>query len=178
MLSDGLTYREIADRADCSQPFISKWKQRFLAEGIAGLYSRHEGRTATVSRAVHGVARSSARGEGGGCARPVPEPAAARACALRRRKGDDGIEHDFEGTMSIESSINVPRTLYTTGSRQPGSSPRGVKWRYAEYEKLVEQSPGDRPRRGDRRSPCSQCDERLDLGEAFFEQFRIDIVVP
>lgn len=48
LLADGLTYREIADRVDCSQPFIAKWKQRFLADGLAGLYARHEGRVATV----------------------------------------------------------------------------------------------------------------------------------
>ena len=48
LLSDGVTYREIARRVDCSEPFISKWKKRFLAEGLAGLYARHEGRPVTV----------------------------------------------------------------------------------------------------------------------------------
>jgi transposase len=48
LLADGVTYREIADRVDCSEPFISKWKKRFVAEGLAGLYVRHEGRPVTV----------------------------------------------------------------------------------------------------------------------------------
>ena len=48
LLADGMTYREIADRIDCSEPFISKWKKRFVAEGLAGLYVRHEGRPVTV----------------------------------------------------------------------------------------------------------------------------------
>lgn len=48
LLADGLTYREIAARVGCSEPFISKWKQRFLAERLAGLYVRHAGQPASV----------------------------------------------------------------------------------------------------------------------------------
>lgn len=48
LLEDGATYREIAHRVDCSEPFISKWKKRFLEHGLAGLYARHEGRPVTV----------------------------------------------------------------------------------------------------------------------------------
>jgi transposase len=47
LLAEGSTYRDIADRVGCSEPFISKWKRRFLADGLAGLYVRHEGRQAT-----------------------------------------------------------------------------------------------------------------------------------
>lgn len=48
LLADGLTYVQIAERVDCSAPFIAKWKKRFLAGGLAGLYLRHEGRKATA----------------------------------------------------------------------------------------------------------------------------------
>lgn len=48
LLADGLTYVEIAERVDCSAPFIAKWKKRFLTDGLAGLYLRHEGRKATA----------------------------------------------------------------------------------------------------------------------------------
>jgi transposase len=48
LLADGLTYEEIQARAQCTAPFISKWKGRFVEEGLAGLYARHRGRTATV----------------------------------------------------------------------------------------------------------------------------------
>jgi transposase len=48
LLSDGRTYREIAVLVDCSEPFISKWKQRFETDGLAGLYTRHAGRATTV----------------------------------------------------------------------------------------------------------------------------------
>lgn len=48
LLADGETYRAIAEKVGCSEPFISKWKKRFLAERLAGLYSRHAGRPVTV----------------------------------------------------------------------------------------------------------------------------------
>ena len=48
LLADGATYEEVADRVGCSAPFISKWKKRFVAEGLAGLYSRHAGRPVSV----------------------------------------------------------------------------------------------------------------------------------
>jgi transposase len=48
LLADGQTYVEIQARVDCSAPFISKWKKRFLADRLAGLYVRHAGREASV----------------------------------------------------------------------------------------------------------------------------------
>ncbi len=48
LLSDGATYKEVAVKLGCSAPFISKWKKRFVEEGMAGLYSRHTGRKVTV----------------------------------------------------------------------------------------------------------------------------------
>lgn len=46
LLDEGMTYSTIQERVGCSAPFISKWKKRFLAERLAGLYSRHSGRVA------------------------------------------------------------------------------------------------------------------------------------
>jgi transposase len=48
LLADGRSYRQIADRLDCSQPFISKWKGRFEKDRLAGLYVRHAGRPVKV----------------------------------------------------------------------------------------------------------------------------------
>ena len=39
---------EVAEKVGCSAPFISKWKRRFVAEGLAGLYNRHRGRPVSV----------------------------------------------------------------------------------------------------------------------------------
>lgn len=46
LLNEGLSYSAVQERVGCSAPFISKWKKRFLAEGLAGLYNRYRGRTA------------------------------------------------------------------------------------------------------------------------------------
>jgi transposase len=48
LLADGISYTEIQDKVGCSAPFISKWKQRFEQERLAGLYTRHEGRKIQV----------------------------------------------------------------------------------------------------------------------------------
>ena len=43
LLAAGTSWREICRRLDCSQVFIGRWKQRFLAERLEGLYPRHQG---------------------------------------------------------------------------------------------------------------------------------------
>lgn len=48
LLADGTPYSEIQGKLGCSAPFISKWKKRFAQEGLAGLYTRHEGRKVKV----------------------------------------------------------------------------------------------------------------------------------
>jgi transposase len=48
LLAEGRQYREISELLICSQPFISKWKHRFLEQGLAGLYVRHAGRPTDV----------------------------------------------------------------------------------------------------------------------------------
>jgi transposase len=48
LLDEGASYSEIQEKVGCSAPFISKWKQRFVAERLAGLYSRHAGRAVKV----------------------------------------------------------------------------------------------------------------------------------
>ena len=48
LLADGSSYLDVQREVDCSAPFISKWKKRFLEERLAGLYARHEGRPIQV----------------------------------------------------------------------------------------------------------------------------------
>ena len=48
LLSVSRTRREIAALVDCSEPIISKWKQRFETDRLAGLYTHHAGRETTV----------------------------------------------------------------------------------------------------------------------------------
>jgi len=44
LLAEGCTWAEIRAKLDCADSFISRWSQRFEAEGLAGLFARHAGR--------------------------------------------------------------------------------------------------------------------------------------
>ena len=44
MLSADRSYSDICRALVCNASYISRWKGRFLAERLAGLYSRHAGR--------------------------------------------------------------------------------------------------------------------------------------
>lgn len=44
MLAAGQSYSEIRAALGCNGSYISRWKQRFVAERLAGLYARHPGR--------------------------------------------------------------------------------------------------------------------------------------
>src|SRR5438477_11516421 len=49
LLAEGASYAAIQDRLGCSAVYISRWKHRFLAERLAGLYGRHQGSQATAA---------------------------------------------------------------------------------------------------------------------------------
>lgn len=48
LLAEGRTWDDICDRLPCSRGFIDSWSKRFIAERVAGLYSRHRGQSASV----------------------------------------------------------------------------------------------------------------------------------
>src|SRR5450755_3005056 len=43
LLGSGHTWAAIRDKLDCTDSFIDRWSKRFLAERLAGLFSRHAG---------------------------------------------------------------------------------------------------------------------------------------
>lgn len=47
MLADGSTYREVCASLGCSPEYVSRWRQRFDEQRLAGLYGRHPGRKPT-----------------------------------------------------------------------------------------------------------------------------------
>src|SRR5712691_10260515 len=51
-LAKGQSYATIRTALHCGQSYSSRWKKRFLAERIAGLYSRHRGRSAQKNSAA------------------------------------------------------------------------------------------------------------------------------
>src|SRR6266513_1707183 len=44
LLAEGAKWMAIRDKLDCDTRFISRWRGRFIAERLAGLFSRHTGR--------------------------------------------------------------------------------------------------------------------------------------
>ena len=44
-LADGTTWAEVRAKLGCGNDFIARWSERFAREGLAGLYSRHRGRS-------------------------------------------------------------------------------------------------------------------------------------
>lgn len=48
MLDEGATYDLIQDTVGCGRAYVARWRERFLAEGVAGMYARHKGRKPTA----------------------------------------------------------------------------------------------------------------------------------
>ncbi|MBM4192663.1 MAG: helix-turn-helix domain-containing protein, partial [Gammaproteobacteria bacterium] len=48
LLESGGTWARIRDKLDCNDAFIDRWMKRFLAERLAGLFSRHAGQEAST----------------------------------------------------------------------------------------------------------------------------------
>jgi transposase len=47
LLESGATWATIREKLDCNDAFIDRWRSRFLAERLAGLFSRHAGQQAS-----------------------------------------------------------------------------------------------------------------------------------
>ncbi len=45
LLAEGLTWAEIRSKLDCPDSFISRWSKRFETDRLAGLFTRHAGRS-------------------------------------------------------------------------------------------------------------------------------------
>jgi transposase len=54
MLSSGKCSSAIVQALDCNHSYVSRWKERFLSEGLGGLYARRRGR-AVAKRRPHWI---------------------------------------------------------------------------------------------------------------------------
>ena len=50
MLDDGVTWQTISKQLPCSPDYINRWRRRFTAERLGGLYARHRGRAPGEAR--------------------------------------------------------------------------------------------------------------------------------
>ena len=119
LLADGVTYREIASRVDCSEPFISKWKKRFLAERLAGLYVRHEGRPVTV----------------------LTPKVEARILNWTRKKPTDGSTH--WSTRRLAKKLGVHHMMVTRTWKKHGVQPHRMERYMASNDPEFEEKAAD-----------------------------------
>jgi transposase len=119
LLSEGASYLEIQERVGCSAPFVSKWKRRFLADRLAGLYSRHEGRKAKVLS-------------------PKME---ARILEWTRRRPTDGTTH--WSTRRLAKKLGVHHMLVARTWRKAGIQPHRIRRYMASNDPEFEQKAAD-----------------------------------
>ena len=105
-LADGASYATLTERLGWSSRTIATWKQRFLADGIDGLRSRHRG---------------SAR-------RVLTPRLEARILARTRQAPPDGSTH--WSTRKLAKALQITHTLVATAWQRAGLKPHRLD-RYA-----------------------------------------------
>jgi transposase len=103
MLADGASYLTIGASLPCNEHYISRWKKRFLAERLAGLYSRHAGRKPTTRTAKM----------------------EARILAWTRRKPSDGSTH--WSTRKLARKLGVDHMLVARVWARAGVRPHRME---------------------------------------------------
>jgi transposase len=119
LLADGMTYEQIQERVDCSAPFVSKWKKRFLAERLAGLYVRHAGREPNVLT-------------------PKME---ARILNWTRKKPTDGSTH--WSTRRLAKKLSVHHMMVARTWRKHGIQPHRMERYMASNDPAFEEKAAD-----------------------------------
>jgi transposase len=87
MLADGETYDGIQETVGCGRAYVSRWRGRFLEQGVAGMYARHKGRKATA----------------------MTPKMQARILALTQREPEDGSTH--WSTRKLGKALGVSHML-------------------------------------------------------------------
>jgi transposase len=103
MLADGETFTTIQETLGCSPAYVSRWKQRFLEDRLAGLHGRHKGRVA-VALTPH---------------------AEARILEATRRKPTDGSTH--WSTRKLAKHLGLSHSLVHRAWARAGIKPHRIK---------------------------------------------------
>jgi transposase len=103
MLADAETFQAIQETLACSPTYVTRWKQRFLIDRLAGLYGRNQGRRAEVLT-------------------PRME---ARILSATREKPRDGSTH--WSTRRLADHLGVSRSLVHRVWARAGIKPHRMK---------------------------------------------------
>ncbi|MCI4348305.1 MAG: IS630 family transposase [Thermoplasmata archaeon] len=102
MLAEGETYDGIQEAVGCGRAYISRWRERFLEQGVAGMYARHKGRKPTAMT-PRMQARILARTQG--------EPADGSTHWSTRKLGKElGVSHMLVQRVWSRAGIKPHRT--------------------------------------------------------------------
>lgn len=102
LLANGESYTSIVEKLGCNRSYVSTWKSRFEAEGLAGLYARHKGRERSVLT-------------------PAME---ARILKWTARKPTDGSTHWT--TRKLGKKLGVSHTLIATAWKRANLKPHRI----------------------------------------------------
>ena len=103
MLDNEKSYSEIQAALSCGATYISRWKKRFLADRIAGLYSRHPGRA---------IQKRTPRLE-------------ARILDCTRRQPSDGSTH--WSTRKLAKHLGIPHMTVARVWQRAGLQPHRIE---------------------------------------------------
>src|SRR5882724_5018357 len=103
MLADGVPFAVIKERLQTTAPTISRWKQRFLDDGMEGLDTYHPGQQAVV----------------------LTPALRAKILAATRRKPKDGSSH--WSCRKLAAAVNVSKDMVHRVWREAGLKPHRLE---------------------------------------------------
>src|SRR5882724_10596432 len=103
MLADGVPFAVIKERLQTTAPTISRWKQRFLEDGLEGLDTYHPGQPAVI----------------------LTPALRAKILAATRRKPKDGSTH--WSCRKLAAAINVSKDLVHRVWQEAGLKPHRLE---------------------------------------------------
>src|SRR5919201_3296439 len=112
LLSDGVPYRSVAEKLDCSQTTVSLWRRRFLEQGLEGLYGRHQGSRAS-SQAQRLEARILAMSQ-------KPPPDGSTHWTTRKLARALGVSHMRVARVWSRAGLKPHRLERYVASNDPG----------------------------------------------------------
>ncbi len=103
LLAEGHTWDEVSERIECSRGFVASWNKRFVEQRVAGLYSRHIGKVASVLTLV----------------------LEARILEATRRAPSDGSTH--WSTRKLGAHLNISHMMVARVWRKHGLKPHRIE---------------------------------------------------
>src|ERR1700740_3561417 len=119
LLAQGKSYLAIRQVLGCNPNYVSRWKGRFEAERLAGLYSHHPGRAVEKTNPGAGSQDSGVDPQpGGGWFAPREQPQTGPPSGHQPHDGGAGVA-GAPGLSRIGSSATWLPTTRISSSRQP-----------------------------------------------------------